>query len=80
MDPEQRAEVLADNYVFRVRNLTVAAAAEEEGQRVTWITAEDDRVCEDCDGLAGSYESDDINLLLNFPPVHLRCRCVIVPE
>jgi len=57
-----------------------AAAAEEDQTTLHWITAEDDSVCGYCDSMAGYYEPNDINLALNFPPVHARCRCELIPE
>lgn len=47
---------------------------EDKGNKISWATAEDDRVCELCMENEGDYQPDDP--LLPMMPAHPICRCV----
>ena len=47
-----------------------------EVERVEWVSALDDRICEECESLHGkTFDIDNIPDL----PVHPNCRCTVVP-
>lgn len=47
-----------------------------EIERVEWVSALDDRICEECESLHGeTFDIDNIPDL----PVHPNCRCTVVP-
>lgn len=44
-------------------------------EKVELIVAEDERLCEECDAMAGIYNIEDAPML----PIHANCRCTLVP-
>lgn len=62
----------ADNSVFYARLEAFRAAGITQ---VVWVTQQDERVCEECEGLNGQIF--DINNVPN--PAHINCRCELHP-
>src|SRR5271157_5053726 len=50
-----------------------AVPEEEKGNKISWTTMEDVKVCELCDENQGDYDPSDA--LLPFMPGHVDCRC-----
>lgn len=76
---ESRAEKIAVTETTRLFARGNQAAWESTGlvSSVTWMTANDDRVCDVCDGLDGSIIGvGDIDAM---PPLHVNCRCYLQP-
>lgn len=77
-----RARTLARTEIVRTHHLaTVAefrlAAVNEVTVQGEWLTAGDDRVCEECEALEGKiFSLDEIESMI---PVHPSCRCSILP-
>lgn len=46
----------------------------------TFTTAGDENVCETCRSLAGTYSVEEALNLNELPPIHIRCRCFMVPS
>lgn len=45
-----------------------------------FLSAQDERVCDDDDELDGQvFSFDEAEVGVNFPPMHPNCRCTIVP-
>lgn len=78
----RRAQVLARTEVIRAHH--VATIQEYRNWKAVgvivkaeWITAEDDRVCDECDALQNKvFELDEIEGMI---PYHPQCRCVAIP-
>jgi SPP1 gp7 family putative phage head morphogenesis protein len=52
-----------------------------DGYRLRWLTTPDDRLCDQCapmSGRTGSIKSGEVDG--ETPPLHQRCRCVLVTE
>jgi hypothetical protein len=64
------------NFV-RSRRATGRLEAEFEGEQVASQTADDDRVCDECDDIA-SNSPYDLDAAMDLLPVHIGCRCAIV--
>ena len=82
MPPERRARILARTEIIRAH----AEAQLQEFQnwgvegvnvKAEWITAGDNRVCEQCAGLEGSIFT--LEQAQGMLPLHAQCRCAWVP-
>lgn len=79
-----RTEIIAAHHSGNVGEMRlVDSILEEEGLAVQavvkaeFVTADDERVCPDCDSLSGQvFTLDEIEILI---PVHAQCRCVASP-
>ena len=80
---ERRAKMLARTEVIRAHHMGMMQEYKNwrvEGVNVIaeFVTAEDDRVCEQCLGLVGTtYTLEQAERLI---PVHPNCRCIVVPK
>ena len=79
---QRRAETLARTEIIRAHHLATVQEYRNfglEGIQVQaeWVTAGDDRVCDECSSLEGKrYTLDEIEPMI---PVHPNCRCLAVP-
>lgn len=64
-------------YGIDVTDYAILSAYRDNGvKKVIWISADDDKVCEICQGRDGQvYDIDNIP-----PKPHLNCRCYFVPK
>jgi HK97 family phage portal protein len=70
--------------ILIARTETISASAqgaiegykEAEVQEVEWLSALDDRLCDDCDALNGEVWPIDDAII---PPAHPDCRCCLIP-
>jgi len=78
----KRARVLARTEVIRAHaegslDSYTRLGITEVGAFVEWSTAEDERVCEQCEGMSGEvYSVEDAHGLI---PLHPNCRCAWLP-
>lgn len=71
-----RTETIRAHHVATIREYEAAGIAEVE-VRAEWLTAGDDRVCEQCQDMEGrTYTLEEIEPLI---PAHPNCRCVALP-
>lgn len=71
-----RTEVIR-NYNEFALNRYEREGVEEVGVEVEWLTAQDDRVCEECEALDG--EQFAIDEARGMIPRHVNCRCAFSP-
>ena len=83
---KSRAEMIARTEVLRATNFATNEAYKQSGivKSKEWLTALDERTCEICTPLdtkiVGVNESFNTSVgAVDFPPVHPRCRCTIIP-
>jgi SPP1 gp7 family putative phage head morphogenesis protein len=68
--------------IARTETITASAQGAIEGykeaeiQEVEWLSALDDRLCDDCDALNGEVWPIDDAII---PPAHPDCRCCLIP-
>jgi SPP1 gp7 family putative phage head morphogenesis protein len=85
---ERRAGLIAKTESFRTANYANLRAWQVSGvvKTVKWYTAEDDKVCPQCQELDGKTVDIGEDFFAaeygerNQPPVHPDCRCYIRPE
>lgn len=74
---------LARSYVIESMNrasLEVYEAHPDAVGQVQWVTAQDDRVCVQCQALEGRrWKRGDPNMLRPVEDTHFNCRCTLVP-
>jgi SPP1 gp7 family putative phage head morphogenesis protein len=75
---KNRALLIARTEIHRAVQTGMLKAAEEVGlDRGTWVTMYDRRVCAECAAMHGMFR--ELKKFSKRPPVHPRCRCLIVP-
>lgn len=74
----RKATTIARTETLRAGNEAAKARYEQfEVDKVEFISAKDDRVCEECESLNGNiYNLDDAPDL----PIHQNCRCTLIPH
>lgn len=91
LDDPARSEMIARTETMRAANAGQEASwnqAVEQGllpdtSKKEWLTADDDKLCDDCDSLDGQqvdldddFESDS-GETVETPPLHPNCRCSV---
>lgn len=74
---KNRAITIARTETLRAANTAAKTRYEQYGvDKVEYVAALDDRVCDECEGLHGKrYNLDDAPEL----PIHPNCRCTLIP-
>ena len=72
-----RTEIIRAHHLGNIQELK-SFGVDKVGVKAEWITAGDDRVCQQCldKELAGPYLLTEVEGMI---PLHPRCRCVIIP-
>ena len=80
---KRRAEMIARTEIIRAHHLgniqeLKSFGVDKVGVKAEWVTAGDDRVCQQCldKELAGPYLLTEVEGMI---PLHPNCRCVIIP-
>ena len=73
----KRSKVIARTEIIRGYNQASINRYKNNGIRMyEWLTAFDDRTCDDCAGMDGSRHPVDGGVR---PPLHPNCRCTVIP-
>lgn len=76
---QRRAELIVRNELFATYNAVNKRLLMATGMRQQWVAAIDYRICPTCRGLDGLIRDADERFPLGEPPIHVNCRCIIVP-
>lgn len=79
---KRRAEMIARTEIVRAHHLATIQTYENWGAmgvyvHAEWVTAGDNRVCADCEGMEG--ELFTLSAIKNMIPLHPQCRCIALP-
>lgn len=75
----RRAELIVRNEMFATYNAVAERAISSTGSRRLWVAALDYRICAICRLMDGKTVAADESFLYGEPPIHVNCRCIVVP-